>query len=97
MEKLTPHFQRDLDIVQRIPIVEEMLEMICRTTGMGFAAVAQITSERLITCAMHDKLNFGLIPGGELKVESTIRLKTPNINYRKKNSFQNCANNSLQY
>ena len=39
---------------------------------MGFAAVAPVTEERWIACAVKDDIQFGLKPGGELKVETTI-------------------------
>ena len=39
---------------------------------MGFAAVARVTGERWIACRVLDHINFGLQPGGELKVETTI-------------------------
>jgi signal transduction histidine kinase len=41
-------------------------------TGMGFAAVARVTDKRWIACAVRDEIDFGLKPGGELKVETTI-------------------------
>lgn len=71
-DPLEPHFLADVAAVQRIPVVNELLDMICRTTGMGFAAVARVTENRWIACATYDQLNFGLAPGGELKVETTI-------------------------
>lgn len=39
---------------------------------MGFAAVARVTDERWVCCAVRDEINFGLVPGGELKLETTI-------------------------
>jgi GAF domain-containing protein len=39
---------------------------------MGFAAVARVTEDRWIACAVRDEIEFGLKPGGELKVETTI-------------------------
>lgn len=39
---------------------------------MGFAAVARVTEDRWIACAVRDEIGFGLQPGGELEVESTI-------------------------
>jgi signal transduction histidine kinase len=65
-------FQRDIDAVQRIDAVPRILEVICRTTGMGFSAVARVTGDRWICCAVRDEIKFGLAPGGELKVETTI-------------------------
>lgn len=49
-----------------------MLKLICRATGMGFAAVARVTSDRWIACRVQDEINFGLKDAGELKVETTI-------------------------
>lgn len=39
---------------------------------MGFAAVARVTPERWIVCAVKDEIKFGLQPGDELKVDTTI-------------------------
>jgi signal transduction histidine kinase len=65
-------FQADLDAVARIDAVPAILEVVCRTTGMGFAAVARVTEDRWIACSVRDEIAFGLVPGGELKVETTI-------------------------
>lgn len=64
--------QQDIDTIQRIEAVPKILEVVCRTTGMGFAAVARVTDERWICCAVRDEIQFGLQPGGELKLETTI-------------------------
>lgn len=69
----TPHdFQDDLDMIAAIPAVGTILEVVCRTTGMRFAAVARVTNDRWVCCASRDDLEFGLKPGGELWVETTI-------------------------
>ena len=39
---------------------------------MGFAAVACVTDTRWIACSVKDEIAFGLEPGGELDLESTI-------------------------
>ncbi len=39
---------------------------------MGFAAVARVTDTRWIACQVLDLIDFGLKPGGELRVETTI-------------------------
>ena len=73
MNELPPHdFQADIDTVGRIDSVPTILDVVCRTTGMGFAAVARVTEERWIACSVLDNISFGLQPGGELKVETTI-------------------------
>ena len=65
-------FKDDIDAVASIPAVPTILETVCRTTGMGFAAIARVTTERWIVCEVRDTIDFGLRPGGELKVETTI-------------------------
>src|SRR6478735_2587755 len=62
----------DVSAVARIDAVPTILEVVCRVTGMGFAAVARVTEDRWIACAVRDEIQFGLKPGGELKVETTI-------------------------
>lgn len=62
----------DIETISRIPAVAHILEIVCKTTGMGFAAVARVTTEKWIACAVRDEINFGLVPGGELTLETTI-------------------------
>src|SRR3954466_10226785 len=62
----------DIERVKQIPIVPTMLDVVCETTGMGFAAIARVTNEKWITCGVRDDINFGLIPGSELQLETTI-------------------------
>lgn len=49
-----------------------VLEEVCRLTGMGFAAVARVTEHRWIAAQLIDRLEFGLDPGGELEIKTTI-------------------------
>jgi signal transduction histidine kinase len=65
-------FQADIDAIGRIDAVPMILDVICRSTGMGFAAVARVTEDRWIACQVLDAINFGLKPGGELAVKTTI-------------------------
>ena len=62
----------DIEAVQRIDSVPLILEVVCRTTGMGFAAVARVTESRWVCCAVRDEIAFGLVPGSELQIETTI-------------------------
>jgi PAS domain S-box-containing protein len=66
------NIQAEVEAVGRISIVDNLLEVICRSTGMGFAAIARVTENRWIACSVRDEINFGLVPGGELQVETTI-------------------------
>jgi signal transduction histidine kinase len=65
-------FQADIDAIESIAAVPTILNVVCRVTGMGFAAVARVTPERWVCLAVNDEIAFGLKPGGELKVETTI-------------------------
>jgi signal transduction histidine kinase len=65
-------FQSDIDAVAQIRAVPSILDVVCRMTGMGFAAVARVTEERWIACGVQDNIEFGLQPGGELKIDTTI-------------------------
>ena len=65
-------FQADLDAIETIAAVPTILNVVCRVTGMGFAAVARVTAQRWVCLAVNDEIDFGLKPGGELKVETTI-------------------------
>jgi signal transduction histidine kinase len=62
----------DIAAIARIDAVETILEVVCRTTGMGFSAVARVTDDQWIACAVRDEIQFGLEAGGELQVETTI-------------------------
>lgn len=64
--------QAEVEVFKKIPAVDSILEVICRITGMGFAAVARVTEKRWVACAVKDNINFGLIPGGELDISTTI-------------------------
>lgn len=62
----------DINTISKITVVPKILEVICRTTGMGFAAVARVTDKEWIACAVIDEIEFGLKPGGSLVLETTI-------------------------
>jgi signal transduction histidine kinase len=70
--ELSDDLRADISAIGRIDAVSTILDVVCRTTGMGFAAVARVTDKRWIACAVRDNISFGLKPGGELKVETTI-------------------------
>jgi signal transduction histidine kinase len=71
MKTLT-NIQADVENISQIPIIPSLLEVICRTTGMGFAAIARVTEDKWVACSVRDEIHFGLEPGGELKLETTI-------------------------
>jgi signal transduction histidine kinase len=63
---------RDVAAIGRISAVPSLLKIICQNTGMGFAAVARVTDGTWTACAVEDNIQFGLLPGGQLKVETTL-------------------------
>ena len=64
--------RRDLASVARLGVVEKILDAAGRLTGMGFAAVARVTADRWMACAVRDEIAFGLKPGDELELLSTL-------------------------
>jgi signal transduction histidine kinase len=73
MDPSEPHeFQGDIDVIARNPSIQTMLETVCLATGMRFAAIARVTENRWVTCRAVDDLSFGLRPGDELRVETTL-------------------------
>ncbi|KXU86913.1 histidine kinase [Caballeronia megalochromosomata] len=65
-------FKDDVDAIQAIAAVPTILQVVCRATGMGFAAIARVTPQRWVCLAVHDEIGFGLEPGGELTVATTL-------------------------
>jgi signal transduction histidine kinase len=64
--------------VQRINAVPVMLRLISEQTQLRFSAVAHVTDELWVACAVHDELDFGLSSGSELPVETTLCLEVRN-------------------
>ena len=65
-------FKEDLDIIGQSTAIPILLETLTLATGMGFAAVARVTDSRWVTCRAVDHISFGLQPGDELEIESTL-------------------------
>lgn len=72
-DKVQGHdFRDDILAIADNPMVPTMLETVCLVTGLRFAAIARVSDERWVTCSVVDALDFGLAPGDELVVESTL-------------------------
>ncbi len=67
-----PQFIPDIEAISSIDAVPVILSMVKHLTGMRFAAVARVTERNWVACAVDDSIDFGLKPGGELVLESTI-------------------------
>lgn len=61
-----------VDEIQAIGAVPKILETVAAMTGLGFVCIAHVTDNAWITCAVLDKLEFGLKPGDELDVTTTL-------------------------
>ena len=61
--------------VQSIDAVPAILRLIAAQTQMRFAAVAHVTDEIWVACAVYDVLDYGLNPGSELPVDTTLCLE----------------------
>lgn len=64
--------ETDVAAVSRLNAVPSILDVCCRITGMRFAAIARVTEDRWIACAVRDEIEFGLGVGGELPVKTTL-------------------------
>jgi signal transduction histidine kinase len=69
---MTIDIKAEVDAVQQIGAVPKILDVVSGMTGMGFVAIARVTSEQWVCCAVRDNINFGLREGGELQLETTI-------------------------
>lgn len=58
--------------IQSIAAVPRMLETVAALTGLRFVCIAHVTDTSWTTCAVHDQLGFGLMPGAPLDVTTTL-------------------------
>ena len=62
----------DVAAVARLEVIPTLLRTVCEVAGVGFAAVARVTEQRWVACAVLDDIALGLSPGGELDVDTTL-------------------------
>jgi signal transduction histidine kinase len=72
LNDLPESIAHDVAAVGRISAVPSILKIICENTGMRFAAVARVTEGTWTACAVEDSIAFGLVPGGQLDVDTTL-------------------------
>ena len=75
-ELLSAELRRDLSDVESLAMVRSVLEIICRTTGMRFSAVARVTDTEWTALAVRDGINFGLVPGDKLDLRTTLCMES---------------------
>ncbi|WP_277188898.1 GAF domain-containing protein [Caballeronia sp. BR00000012568055] len=66
----------DVAAVGRIAAVSSILDVICNNTGMRFSAVARVTDHSWTACAVKDDLALGLLPGGQLELQTTLCMES---------------------
>ncbi|MES2901006.1 MAG: GAF domain-containing sensor histidine kinase [Pseudomonadota bacterium] len=62
----------DIASIQSISSVDTILEAVAALTGLRFVCIARVTDNSWTTCAVYDKLGFGLKAGDELDVSTTL-------------------------
>jgi signal transduction histidine kinase len=67
---------RDVAAVNRLQAVPTLLEVLCESTGMRFAAVARVSENTWTACVVKDEISFGLTPGGQLDLETTLCIES---------------------
>lgn len=72
MQNLSADLAADVALVQRLPAVPRILSVCLRASDMGIVAVARVTEGAWVACAVLDRMGFGLAPGGELPVSTTL-------------------------
>lgn len=62
----------DVALIERISAVPMILRILCDSTGLGFGAIARVTGSSWTACAVLDRVGFGLKPGEQLDVMTTL-------------------------
>ncbi|MDP9066430.1 MAG: ATP-binding protein [Pseudomonadota bacterium] len=67
---------QELSAIGRLEVVPKLLQILCKVTGMRFAAIARVTDRTWTACAVEDGINFGLLPGSQLDVNTTLCIES---------------------
>ncbi|TFW16324.1 sensor histidine kinase [Duganella callida] len=62
----------DIAAIEKISAVPTILQAVSELTGLRFVCIARVTADTWHSCAVLDKLNFGLKVGDALDVSSTL-------------------------
>ncbi|MYN38413.1 histidine kinase [Duganella sp. FT109W] len=62
----------DIATIAKISAVPTILEAVAELTGLGFVGIARVTPTSWHACAVLDKLGYGLGPGSELDISTTL-------------------------
>jgi signal transduction histidine kinase len=62
----------DIAAIQAISCVPTILEAVAASTGLRFVCVARVTADAWTSCAVLDKVDFGMNVGDDLDVATTL-------------------------
>ncbi len=62
----------DIASIQSISSVPTILEAVAALTGLRFVCIARVTADSWTTCAVLDRLDFGLDVGDQLDITTTL-------------------------
>jgi signal transduction histidine kinase len=62
----------DIAAIQAISCVPTILEAVAASTGLRFVCVARVTADAWTSCAVLDKVDFGMKVGDDLDVATTL-------------------------
>lgn len=63
---------QDIAAIEKISSVPTILEAVSEITTLRFVCIARVTADSWHSCAVLDKLDFGLKVGGQLDVKTTL-------------------------
>lgn len=63
---------RQVQLVASVPAISAILQLLRDQTGMRFIGIARVTPERWVMCAVLDEAGFGLAPGDQLDINTTV-------------------------
>ena len=76
----TEDVARDVAAVNHLQAVPTLLEVLCESTGMRFACVARVSENTWTACVVKDAISFGLKPGAQLDLETTLCIESKRSN-----------------
>jgi hypothetical protein len=83
---MNPAWPQPVQAVQALACVPDILSVMAEMTGLRFVCVAHVTETSWTTCAVLDRIGFGLQPGDPLDVRTTlcdsVPKNDPSLSYR---------------
>ena len=68
----SPSIFDEVEAATRVEALPKILDVVCRSSGMGFSVLARVTENRWVACGVQDNIPIGIGPADELDVETTV-------------------------